>query len=137
MALDRLVEVCLGVRLEKDPEIRLCVWSASTLTPKQLAHAVLDAEYSLRVFFYLLPLDNLTLRLGRDDAIAGVATSGIASWCDVHSQISKITTTLESILQFGSQIQNDPTNCTKGIPKSIKELLKFTSGPKGVLLGVP
>ena len=79
VALDRLVEVCLGVRLEKDPEIRLCVWSASTLTPKQLAYAALDAEYSLRVFFYLLPLDNLTLRLGRDDAIAGVAVDMVPS----------------------------------------------------------
>ena len=88
VALDRLVEVCLRVRLEKDPEVRLCEWSATTLTPKQLGYAVLDAEYSLRVFFYLLPLDNLTLRLGRGDAIAGVAVDVVPS----HGSVAVMAT---------------------------------------------
>ena len=116
VALDRLVEVCLGVRLEKDPEIRLCVWSASTLTPKQLAYAALDAEYSLRVFFYLLPLDNLTLRLGRDDAIAGVAVDVVPS----HGSVAAMATraACATIAELEEAQWPTPRGCT---PRSLSK----------------
>ena len=116
VALDRLVEVCLGVRLEKDPEIRLCVWSASTLTPKQLAYAALDAEYSLRVFFYLLPLDNLTLRLGRDDAIAGVAVDVVPS----HGSVAVMATRAAraTIAELEEAQWPTPRGCT---PRSLSK----------------
>jgi len=116
VALDRLVEVCLGVRLEKDPEIRLCVWSASTLTPKQLAYAALDAEYSLRVFFYLLPLDNLTLRLGRDDAIAGVAVDVVPS----HGSVAVMATraACATIAELEEAQWPTPRGCT---PRSLSK----------------
>ena len=116
VALDRLVEVCLGVRLEKDPEIRLCVWSASTLTPKQLAYAALDAEYSLRVFFYLLPLDNLTLRLGRDDAIVGVAVDVVPS----HGSVAVMATraACATIAELEEAQWPTPRGCT---PRSLSK----------------
>ena len=56
------------------------------------------------------------------------AHPGIASWCHVHSQITK-KTILESTLQLGSNYenttrQNDSKVGPKGRPQSIKNLLK-------------
>ena len=67
----------------------------------------------------------------------------LASWCHVHSQITK-KTTLESALQFNGPYYEKVVNMTpklvpRGLPKSIKNLLKLLksrSGPQGVLLGV-
>ena len=87
-ALDRLVEVCLHERLPKDPQIRLSRWSATKLTDAQIAYAVLDAEYSLKVFFYLLSLDNLMLRLEGNDAVAGAAVDVVPS----HGNVGVLAT---------------------------------------------
>ena len=63
VSLDRLVAVCLGQRLEKDPSVRLSLWSSPRLTPMQVKYAALDALKSLEVYFHLLPLPDLTVRL--------------------------------------------------------------------------
>ena len=73
VSLDRLVAVCLGQRLEKDPSVRLSLWSSPRLTPMQVKYAALDALKSLEVYFHLLPLPDLTVRLASGDALPGAA----------------------------------------------------------------
>jgi hypothetical protein len=72
VALERLVEVCLGERLSKAPEVRLSDWAGATLTAAQTVYAALDAIKSLEVYLYLLPMADLTLRLTADEADVGV-----------------------------------------------------------------
>ena len=71
VGLDLLVEVCLGQHLSKAPEVRLSKWTVPALSDAQAEYAALDVLKSLDVYFYLLPLDDLSVRLTAADAIVG------------------------------------------------------------------
>ena len=71
-SLQRLVEVVLEEQLSKAPEIRMSRWSRARLTNLQALYAALDAIKSLEVFFKLLPLEDLTVRLDASEALSGV-----------------------------------------------------------------
>jgi hypothetical protein len=63
VGLDTIVRQCLGECLNKTAGVRLSKWSAQTLSPQQQQYAALDVIKSLEVYFKLVHMPNLSLRL--------------------------------------------------------------------------
>ena len=71
--LDKLAAVLLNKTLSKDPQVRLSVWSAPSLSTVQEEYAALDAIANLEVHDSLAALPDLSVRLSSADAVLGRA----------------------------------------------------------------
>jgi len=93
--LDKIVANLFGVKLLKDPAIRLSKWSQQQLSDAQLRYAALDPYASLLAYFSLAALPDRTARLSRDEAILGatvdiVPASGLISQLGTRAAIAII-----------------------------------------------
>ncbi|KAL1523025.1 hypothetical protein AB1Y20_017987 [Prymnesium parvum] len=93
--LDKIVANLFGVKLLKDPAIRLSKWSQQPLSDAQLRYAALDPYASLLAYFSLAALPDRTARLSRDEAILGatvdiVPASGLISQLGTRAAIAII-----------------------------------------------
>eukprot|EP00964_Phaeocystis_antarctica_P154765 scaffold123625_cov66-Phaeocystis_antarctica.AAC.2 len=69
--LEKLVELTLGLRMSKEPAVRLSWWSRMPLSPAQQEYAALDAILSLMVHEALAKLPDLTTKLSALQAVIG------------------------------------------------------------------
>ena len=77
--LEKLVELTLGLRMSKEPAVRLSKWSSMLLSAAQQEYAALDAILSLEVHDALAKLPDLTTKLSASQAVIGAQADLVPS----------------------------------------------------------